>query len=279
MANKSGGGLGLAGILIILLVAWGIIEFIGAYWQILLALAAVGGLVYMVFRSDKQPAKIPEENFKYEVKQTEPQLPPMPYSEKPQEKPMLVTTFVDEQGRTCHTIEFADGYDTRGIGEPFETYYNLSEEIRTSKDINAKLAVCEEQYKILPEFVRATLKDFGKLPNTIPCRDMGVEWYLRLGQWAKARAAIEKCIQAGAYDDGGQYALDYFTRYKTTAELALNFIEKNAGFLQKNLYKALPDADKDCLKSFARSSLLIRKEKTGNTNKLFLNKDLSVAEQ
>lgn len=80
MANNSGGGLGLAGILIILLVAWGIIEFIGAYWQILLALAAVGGLVYMVFRSDKQPANIPEENFKYEAKQTESKLPPMPYS-------------------------------------------------------------------------------------------------------------------------------------------------------------------------------------------------------
>ena len=266
MANNSGGGLGLAGILIILLVAWGIIEFIGAYWQILLALAAVGGLVYMVFRSDKQPANIPEENFTYE--ETEPE-------------PVKVSAFIDEDGNKWRTATLADGswYAECGVGEPFETYYNLCEEIRTSKDIRAKLAACEEQYKILPEFVRDYLKDSDRLPDTIPCRDMGVEWYLRLGQWAKARAAIEKCIQAGAYDDGGQYALDYFTRYKTTAELALNFIEKNAGFLQKNLYKALPDADKDCLKSFARSSLLIRKEKTGNTNKLFLNKDLSVAEQ
>ena len=219
-------------------------------------------LVYIVFSSDKQPANIPEENFNYEAKQTEPE-------------PVKVSTFVDEDGNKWHTATLADGswYTECGVGEPFETYFRLCEEIRTSKDIHAKLAACEEQYKILPEFVRATLKDFGKLPDTIPCRDMGVEWYLRLGQWDKARSAIEKCIKAGAYDDGGKDALDYFTRYKKTAELALNFIGKNAGFLQKNLYKALPEADKDCLKRFARSSLLIRKEKDGNTNKLFLSEE------
>lgn len=54
----------------------GIIEFIGAYWQILLALAAVGVLVYVVFNFGKKPANIPEENFKYEIKQTESKLPP-----------------------------------------------------------------------------------------------------------------------------------------------------------------------------------------------------------
>jgi len=71
---------------------------------------------------------------------------------------MLITTFIDENGRTCHTVEFADGYDMRGVGEPFETYYNLSEIICTSKAVDAKLAACEEQYKILPEFVRANLR-------------------------------------------------------------------------------------------------------------------------
>ena len=35
----------------------------------------------------------------------------------------------------------------------------------------------------MPEFVRAWLKDSDKLPNVIPCRDVGVELYLRLGQW------------------------------------------------------------------------------------------------
>ena len=65
---------------IVILVLWAIVEFVGVYWQILLALAAVGALVYIVFRSDKKPADKPAENFEYEVKQSKPQLPPMPYS-------------------------------------------------------------------------------------------------------------------------------------------------------------------------------------------------------
>lgn len=93
--------------------------------------------------------------------------------------------------------------------EPFKTYYRLSDEIRFGKDIQAKLAECEESYKILGDFVRAYLKDSNKLPDTIICRDIGVELYLRLGQWDKARAAINKIALAGAYNDGGQSALNH----------------------------------------------------------------------
>ena len=158
------------------------------------------------------------------------------------------------------------------LGELFKTYFRLSDEIQHSKDVQRKLAACEATYKIPPEFVRAYLKDSDKLPDTILCRDVGVELYMRLGQWDKARAAINKIAAAGAYSDGGQAASDYLNRYQHAAELALKFLKSNPGFLQKNLYRALPEADKDCLKSFARSSFLIRKEKSGNTNKLYLAK-------
>ena len=118
----------------------------------------------------------------------------------------------------------ADGtwYEERGMDEPFATYYRLSEIIETSKDIYAKLAACEETYKILPKYVRAELKECGNLPDTILCRDVGIDLYLRLGLWTKARVAINKCILAGVYEDNGQAALDYFNRYKQTAEIVLD---------------------------------------------------------
>lgn len=158
----------------------------------------------------------------------------------------------------------------KDVEEPFKTYYDLSDAIRNSRDVKAKLAACEASYEILPAFVRAWLKDSDKLPPTILCRDVGVELYLRLGQWANARVAIAKCAVAGAYPDGGLEALNYLERYRRTAELALEFLRANSGYLQKNIYRALPEADKDCLKSFTRSSLLIRKENFGNTNKLYV---------
>ena len=153
--------------------------------------------------------------------------------------------------------------------EPFTTFYKLSEDIRTSRDISTKLAACEASYKILPEFVRLTLADWGKLPDSIRCRDEGAKLYMRLGDWSAARSAIDKCIAAGAYPDGGAEALNHLARYEQAARLALAFLDKSSGFPQNKIYKALPAADQDCLKEFVRSSLLIRKEKFGRTNKLY----------
>lgn len=160
------------------------------------------------------------------------------------------------------------------LDEPFKTFYLLSDEIRYSRDIQTKLAACEESYEILGKFVRAYLKDSPRLPPRILCRDVGVELYMRLGQWEKARIAIAKCAAAGAYTDGGSAALEYFKRYQWAAELALAFLKKNPGFLQKNIYRALPEADKECLKSFTRSSYLIRKEPCGKTNQLYCKENL-----
>lgn len=153
--------------------------------------------------------------------------------------------------------------------EPFKTYYRLSDEIKFSKDVQAKLAACEASYDILGDFVRAWLKDTAKLPDTILCRDVGVELYLRLGQWDKARVAINKIATAGAYSDGGQDALNHLERYRQAADSAIKFLRANPGFQQNKIYDALPEVDHDCLKNFIRSSYLIRKEKSGNTNRLY----------
>ena len=159
---------------------------------------------------------------------------------------------------------------TGEMGEPFATYFRLSDEIKNSRDINAKLAACEESFKILPEFVRLWMKDSKKLPDSIMCRDVAPVLYARLGRWVEARAAINKCRFAGAYEDGGKGALAHLERYRAAAERALEFLKNNPGYKQKDLYKALPDVDRDCLKEFTRSSLLIRKVKVGSTNELYL---------
>lgn len=156
--------------------------------------------------------------------------------------------------------------EPHGISQKF---FRLSEKIRSAKDIQTKLAACEESYKILGAFIQDYMAESTRLPDSILCRDVGVELYQRLGEWDKARAAIEKCAEAGAYPDGGHAAFDYLEKYRHAAETALAFLRTNHGFSQKNLYGALPEVDRECLKSFTRSSLLIRKEKSGGTNKLY----------
>ena len=158
--------------------------------------------------------------------------------------------------------------------EPWQTYYKMSEVIRTSRDIHEKLAACEASFEVLPDFVTAELAEYGELPPTILCRDVAPKLYMQLGQFQKARVAIYRCVKAGAYVDNGATALNYLQRYETTARIALEFLRDNVGFAQNKIYKylAATPADKDCLKDFVRSSRLIRKEKCGNTNKLFLAK-------
>lgn len=177
-----------------------------------------------------------------------------------------------EEGTVWKVKNYPDGsfYVECGVGEPFKTFFRLSEIIDKSKAIEERLAACEATYKILPQFVRAWLKDSERLPDTILCRDVGIELYLRLGRWEEARNAIEKCAVAGVYDDDGKAAIEHFQKYKEAAETALKFLTLNPGYLQKNIYRALPDVDQECLKKFTRSSMLIRKEKSGGTNKLYV---------
>ena len=101
---------------------------------------------------------------------------------------------------------------------------------------------------------------------------------MRLGKWNAARAAIQKCIEAKAYQtkSDGEDALKDLDDYRTSAEIACSFIFRNPGVLQSKIYKALAntEADSDCLKEFTRASMLIRKEQQGRTNKLFINESI-----
>lgn len=215
----------------------------------------VGAIIFLAWLFGSDHSK-PESPYKYEAKNEPPQLPPLNYDVEPDND---------------WEVEYFNAKNPYGgIEEPFRTYFQLSDKIQKAKDINAKLAACEESYKILPDFVRAWLAESDRLPDTIRCRDVGVDLYMRQGEWAKARSAIEKCAAAGVYDDDGQAEIDYLERYQQAAQAALSFIEKNPGYLQKNIYKALPEVDRDCLKKFARWSQLIRKEPQGNTNRLYV---------
>ena len=61
---------------VVVVIILGVIEFVGAYWQILLALAAVGLFVYIIFSSDKKPNV--ERKIIYEVEEEPPQSSPVP---------------------------------------------------------------------------------------------------------------------------------------------------------------------------------------------------------
>lgn len=159
-------------------------------------------------------------------------------------------------------------------GELWDTFDKLSMEIENNKDILQQIAACEASYGILSEMVRL-YQNGGGLPPRIICRDMGPRLYMRLGKWDAARSAIQKCIDAKAYEyeSDGRLAMKGLQDYRFAAEIACSFLSQNPGFLQDELYKALEEtlADSENLEEFIRSSMLIRKEPQGETFKLFLN--------
>ncbi len=152
-------------------------------------------------------------------------------------------------------------------------FYSLSQIIERSSDINEQLRACEESYKILWRVVFELTKNQTPLPPVIMCRDKGPELYMRLGDWEKAEHAIDACISAKAYfpnnKSEGRKRRKYLGEYKIVADTAMEFIRNHPGTLQRNLYKNLPDLDRDLLKHFLRCSLQLKKEKSGNTNKLY----------
>lgn len=158
-------------------------------------------------------------------------------------------------------------------------FYELSEIIKIEKDIHKRLIACEESYKILPAFCRFCIEnDGGELPPLINCRDYGPELYMRLGEWEKARRAIFLCMNANAYENknDGEEMLEYLHTYHAVADTTVSYIAKNPGCLQRNVYKALSfEGDRrEALKHFLRHSLQIRKEKDGNTNKLYISSEI-----
>ncbi len=155
-----------------------------------------------------------------------------------------------------------------------QKFYSLSEQIGNNKDVEKKLRACEASYGILPDVIEEFIKRDHELPPEIYCRDVGPELYMRLGRWDCAARAIKVCIDADAYypntSDEGENELQYLRKYMDVANAAVDYIKSNPGTLQKDIYKNLKELDRDTLKTFTRSSLLIRKEKFGNTNKLYI---------
>ncbi|MBQ3337587.1 MAG: hypothetical protein IJG80_09310 [Selenomonadaceae bacterium] len=96
MARKQNDG-GWIAILIIVAVLWAVIKFIGEYWQILLALSAVGLFVYIIFSAGGKSGGSYQDacDTICEVKETPPQLPPMPYSNETADAARLINIFIE----------------------------------------------------------------------------------------------------------------------------------------------------------------------------------------
>ena len=160
------------------------------------------------------------------------------------------------------------------VDEIMNRYFELSDIIQHDKDVRNKLGACRATYKILPHFVKYWLEENDELPPTILCRDVGIKLFMRAAQWSNAEIAIKTCAAVGLYSDNGKAALEYLRRYKNTAIILVKFLVGNAGYPQKDIYKALADADQDILKEILRSSFIIKKVKFRDTNLLYLNCDV-----
>lgn len=199
------------------------------------------------------------------------------YSEykKELQAPSSVTTENVNGFFTTTTTVYSDGsfHVSEALSNDAEKQISFENEILYSKDIYKRISACEESYKQLPQFVTNYLKMDGELPPYIPCRDVGPELYMRLGEWEKAERAIKLCIEANAYyPENGEQELSDFKSYRKIATEAILYISENPGCLQRNMYKALPyeGEDKEQLKHFLRHSLQIEKVKYNSTNKLYI---------
>ncbi len=183
----------------------------------------------------------------------------------------VLVTDKKEGKKTMPKVRTEKPFEPLPMKELFEEYFSLSDVIKADKDFQRRLWACRRSYELLPYFVKGWLAENDELPPTIMCRDVGIKLFIRAGQWYSAECGIKKCIEAGVYLDGGQAALDYLNRYKVAAKSAVKFLLENPGYRQDNIYKALPHVDRDCLKDFIRSSLLIEKIKLTNTNLLYVD--------
>lgn len=152
-------------------------------------------------------------------------------------------------------------------------FYKHQQKIYEEDDINKQIRLCEKDMKLLDEFMAPYLLGDFPAPSEIACRDLLPELYMLLGKWDKAKHTIKRCIDAHAYTpDDGSHELDYLATYQKVATEALSYISSNPGCLQRKIYKelAFEGDEKECLKHFLRYSLQITKEKSGNTNKLYV---------
>lgn len=160
------------------------------------------------------------------------------------------------------------------LPKALDDYYNLSEAIFSEKDWKKKLELCHKQLEILPFWVKTELETSDSLSPVVACRDWGSKIYMYNGDWRSAEKFIQKCVLANAYyPNHGEAELQELYEYRKVAETTISFLEKNPGFLQKNIYKALSGivSDISILKRFTRWSNQIRKEPFERTNRLFIS--------
>lgn len=168
-----------------------------------------------------------------------------------------------------------EGWETWDNQHILEIFYKLSNRIQCEKKVLSKIEACEKSYKILKPVIKCFQKDPDGLPPIINCRDHGPSLYIKLGDWNNAERAIKICIDAEAYNnpEDGMAALNYLEIYKKTAQTAINFIQRNPGFLQKNIYMALlQEAGEEnipVLKDFMRETYVFHKQPDKGSNKLY----------
>ncbi len=174
-------------------------------------------------------------------------------------------------------VDFSEleGCETWDNEHLIEMFYELSRKIQTGKEILPKIEACEKSYKILKPVIKFFKQDPDGLPPIINCREYGPSLYNRLGNWEDAERAIKICIDAEAYDDpdDGNAELDYLSIYKKVGQAAINFIQNNPGYLQKNIYVALSkdigEENIPILKNFMRDSYVFHKQPYKGSNKLY----------
>lgn len=156
-----------------------------------------------------------------------------------------------------------------------ETYYALSNKFETEKKILSKLEVCEKTYLILKSAMDIFFADPVGPPAIMPCRDYAPYTYIRIGNWDDAERVIRICMDANAYEepDEGKTMLEHLLAYRKVAETAINFIQKNPGFLQKNIYIALTsqigESNLPILKEFMRETYVFHKQPNKGSYQLY----------
>lgn len=153
-------------------------------------------------------------------------------------------------------------------------FYIWSDKIRYGSDIYAKIEACEESYKLLPQFVKDSLKDYKELPPTIYCRDRGPTLYAMTGQWDKAIDSVQFCISVHAYQtkEKESEALSNILQMCDIGKRIVSYVSDHPGCLQKDIYKTveISPEEKNSAKYFLRYNVVLRKEPYNKTNRLFL---------
>lgn len=148
----------------------------------------------------------------------------------------------------------------------FETFDRLSAEICKSGEVLPRIEACEKSYLILKPVMDIFFADPAGPPSVIPCCGYGPYLYRLIGNFDDAERAIRLCMDAGAYEspDEGKAELEHLLAYRKVAEAAIDFIQKNPGFLQKNIYIALTaqigEDNIPTLKEFMRETYVFHKQ-------------------